>query len=153
MPRTTKKIEKKTKAPVKRRSRKPAVLKSVMSSTGSVAHGHSTFVHTTGYNEHEEKTKRLIMWLSVSVTMAIIVGIWIVNLNRIVGASELLPKSTNQSKLDFTSIKNDLHDTLSQVQNSLKQMQPVSSQAAPTETAQPIITPTATPEYPATLPN
>lgn len=153
MPRIAKKTNTKKSVSPKRRSRKPAVLKTVALSGGSVAHGHSSVSHQHhAQSQIEDKNKRLVMWLGVSVVMAVIVGIWITNLNRILGASDIFPRTSEQEKLDFASIKSELSDTLSEVKNDLKNLEaPVIG--TPTATTSPSVTPTASPELPNTLPN
>ncbi len=153
MPRITKKTTAKKSVSPKRRSRKPAVLKTVALSGGPVAHGHvSVPHHHHAQSQTDDKNKRLVMWLGVSVVMAVVVGIWITNLNRILGAGEIFPRTNEQEKLDFASIKSELSNTLSEVKNDMKNLEMPTS-ATPTATTSPSVTPTVNPALPNTLPN
>jgi hypothetical protein len=152
MPRATTQIKKK-KAPTKRRSKieSGAPLVSTVLTSEPLVHGHSSHDDSARVRSaHEEKNQKLIMWIGISSIMTLIVVLWIMNLNHIVDAEEILPRKSENQNVDFGTLKKDLSETLSKVKDDIKQLnQPTTV----TSTAVPETTPITNTAQPNTLPN
>ncbi len=115
---------KKKKAPTKRRSKieSGAPLVSTKLSSEPLVHGHSSHNDSAHIRSaHEEKNQKLIMWIGISSIMTLLVVIWILNLNHIVDAEEVLPRKSGNQNVDFGTLKKDLSETLNKVKDDIKQ--------------------------------
>lgn len=155
LPRSKKTLRPKVQA----KSKESAVLLSTEISGTSITHGHTSYHHPI--IEHktkkiDDKSQRLIMYVGVSLIMTVIVVVWILNLKHTLGpnAFSIMPASTENSATatDFEALKTNLTKSLDQVKGEIKDLEDLSKTGV-TATATPeLITSTATPQLPNTLP-
>ncbi len=111
----------------------------------SVAHGHTLHFDNSPLKPSEEKNQRMIMWLGISVVMAAIVTVWILNLNQLLGPDAFSVQGVNsENNLELETLRDDLKDAFSEVQSSLGEFEELStttSTVAPTSTVEPNILP------------
>jgi hypothetical protein len=146
---TKKKVSTAKKSP---RKKVAAPLAPITMTGNSVAHGHTSYDHNADLKLND-KNKKLIMWLGVSVIMAAVVIGWILNLNQIVNSNAFVITPTNsQASVDFDNLKKNLEETIGEVKGGFKDLESLtpSSTATPTTTITPSVTTTALPN---TLPN
>ncbi len=152
MPRAATQTKKK-KIPTKRRSKTEsgAPLVSIKLDSEPLVHGHSSHDDSAHIRSaHEEKNQKLIMWIGISSLMTLIVVLWIMNLNRIVDAEEILPRKSDNQNVDFSTLKKDLSETLTKVKSDIKQF---NQPGTVTTTAVPETAPITNTAQPKTLPN
>ncbi len=150
-----KKTLKKKRVSAKRpsRAKKPAlVFVPSEIKTDSVAHGHSVHHHNIkphASGRFDERSQKLVMWLGISAIMTAVIVLWILNLNRIVGADSSSAAGTEKTtpNSDFQQLSRDLKQTLSEVRTGLEKLEtPVVSDVQKPS----LITETT---FPNTLPN
>lgn len=135
---------KKTKKSVQKKQ--AAILLSTKISGTSIAHGHEPYHHhgVSHNNKIDDKSKSLIMYIGIGVIMTIIVIVWIINLRQTLGPNAFsLSAPETKGSADFSELRDDLNQTLSDVKNEIKKIEEKAKEnQSPTST--PTFIPTST---------